>query len=128
MRVFLLPLLLLASSQALAEACIVHIQSDRLDVKVCQANRSIPSQLFRDGFCKPEMPGQKVEVSYAEQCPEGAFGVCRNSQVSNIAYRQDLYYYGVASDARYLKPFCEGQGKGTWESPSSSAGNSQAVK
>ncbi|BCG27918.1 hypothetical protein TUM18999_61090 [Pseudomonas tohonis] len=128
MRLCLLPLLLVLSADALAEACIVHSQSDTLDVKVCQQNRSIPEQLFRDGFCKPEMPGQKVEVSYADQCPSGAFGVCNNAQVSNIAYRQDIHYYGVATDARYLKPFCEGPSKGTWEGPSSSAGNSQGVQ
>ncbi|BCD85574.1 hypothetical protein PSm6_19810 [Pseudomonas solani] len=128
MRLCLLPLLLVLCADALAEACIVHSQSDQLDVKVCQQNRSIPPQLFRDGFCKPQMPGQKVEVSYADQCPSGAFGVCSNAQVSNIAYRQDIHYYGVVTDARYLKPFCEGQSKGTWESPSSSAGNSPDVQ
>ncbi|MNW12733.1 hypothetical protein D3C71_2104990 [compost metagenome] len=50
-----------------------------------------------------------------DNCPTGAFGVCRNAKVSNQPYRQDIHYYGVASDARYLKPFCEAQSQGTWE-------------
>ncbi len=123
----LLPLLLLASSQALAEACIVHSQSDRLDVKVCQATAAFPPSCSATASASRDA-GPEGGGELCRAVPEGAFGVCRNSQVSNIAYRQDLYYYGVASDARYLKPFCEGQGKGTWESPSSSAGNSEAVK
>ncbi|MCY1274805.1 hypothetical protein D9M68_236740 [compost metagenome] len=97
-----------------AEACVVHAQDNRLDVKVCQQNQSIPPQLFRDGFCQPQLKGQKVEVEFVEQCPQGAFGVCRNAQVSNLAYRQDIHYYGVASDANYLKPYCERQSKGVW--------------
>ncbi|MHA5863101.1 hypothetical protein, partial [Stenotrophomonas maltophilia] len=60
---------------ALAEACIVHSQAKNLDVKVCQQNRSIPAKLFREGFCQPQLQGQKVEVAFAEECPTGAFGV-----------------------------------------------------
>ena len=51
---------------ALAEACIVHSQAKNLDVKVCQQNRSIPAKLFREGFCQPQLQGQKVEVTFAE--------------------------------------------------------------
>ncbi len=54
---------------ALAEACIVHSQAKNLDVKVCQQNRSIPAKLFREGFCQPQLQGQKVEVTFAEECP-----------------------------------------------------------
>ncbi|WP_017939474.1 hypothetical protein [Zestomonas thermotolerans] len=99
---------------ARAEACLVHSQGDRLDVKVCQENRSIPAQLFRNGFCQPQLKGQKVEVEHLEKCPQGAFGVCRNAQVGNLPYRQDIHYYGVASDAAYLKPYCERQSHGVW--------------
>jgi hypothetical protein len=102
---------------ALAEACLVHSQAERLDVKVCQANRTIPPRLFHDGFCKPELAGQKTEVTFLEQCPTGAFGVCNNAQVANMPYREDIHYYGVASDALYLKPFCEGQSQGKWVAP-----------
>ncbi len=114
MRVWLMPLLLVLSSQALAEACMVHSQGNQVDVKLCQQNVNIPSHLFHDGFCQPQLQDQKVNVSYAEQCPTGSFGVCRNAQVGNTPYRQDIHYYGVASDAQYLKPFCERQSKGIW--------------
>ena len=56
-----------------------------------------------------------VEVTYADACPSGAFGVCNNAQVPNSPYRQDIHYYGVASDARFLQPFCESQSKGQWQ-------------
>ena len=37
---------------AQAEACIIHSQSNQLDVKLCQENRTIPQQLFRNGNLK----------------------------------------------------------------------------
>lgn len=43
-------LLALLSSEAWAQACVVHSQGERLDVKVCQQNRNIPAKLFNDGF------------------------------------------------------------------------------
>ncbi|MGY4532330.1 hypothetical protein ACVW0Y_001454 [Pseudomonas sp. TE3786] len=114
MRVLLLPLLLLLSGQVLAEACVVHSQAERLDVKVCQQNRSIPPNLFHTGFCQPTLQGQKVTVDYVEQCPQGSFGVCRSAKVPGTPYQQDIHYYGVASDATYLKPACEKQNRGVW--------------
>lgn len=99
---------------ALAQACIIHAHSDSLDVKLCQHNRSIPPTLFKNGFCQPRLAGQKTEVSFSETCPGGAFGVCRNAQTAGGPYQQDIYYYGVASDARYLRPACEQQNRGTW--------------
>lgn len=111
----LLPLALCClSGLAWGEACVVHSQAERLDVKVCQQNRSIPPNLFRTGFCQPQLKGQKVDVSFVEQCPTGAFGVCRNARVGGTPYQQDVHYYGVANDAAYLKPFCERQSKGVW--------------
>lgn len=116
-----LPAFLLLSSLSFlpalahAEACVVHSRGDRLDVKVCQQNRSIPAKLFHDGFCQPQLKDQKVEVTYADSCPSGAFGVCSNAQVPNSPYRQDIHYYGVASDARFLQPFCESQSNGQWQ-------------
>ena len=114
MRGWLFTLLLGASSLAFGEACVVHSQGNRVDVKVCQQNRSIPPQLFRSGFCQPQLQGQQVEVEYVEQCQGGAFGVCRNAQVGGMPYRQDIHYYGVESDARLLKPYCERQSRGVW--------------
>jgi hypothetical protein len=107
-------ILTLSASQAWAEACVVHSQGERVDVKVCQNNRSIPPQLFHDGFCKPQLAGQNVEVTFVDQCPTGAFGVCSNALVANMPYRQDIHYYGVATDTRFLKPFCEQQSQGKW--------------
>ena len=52
MRVALLLGLYLLSGLAWGEACVVHSQAERLDVKVCQQNRSIPPTLFRTGFCQ----------------------------------------------------------------------------
>ncbi|MCP8462699.1 NADH:ubiquinone oxidoreductase [Pseudomonas sp. ZM23] len=114
--------LLLATLSALpllaqADACIVHSQGTNLDVKVCQQNRSIPEKLFRDGFCQPQLKDQKVQVTFAESCPSGAFGVCENAQVQGAPYRQDIHYYGIASDARILQPFCESQSHGQWRKP-----------
>lgn len=110
-------LTLCASAQVRAEACVVRTQATHLDVQVCQQNISIPQQLFHDGFCEPNLPGQKVSVQYVEQCPQGAFGVCSGAHVDNMPYRQDIHYYGVASDAAYLRPFCEQKSKGEWQVP-----------
>lgn len=114
MRVLLTLLVLLLPVVAHAEACIVHSTSSQVEVKLCQQNISIPTKMFRDGFCQPELPGQKVEVSFVEKCPSGAYGACRNAKVTNLPYQQDIHYYGVASDARLLKPACEQQYKGVW--------------
>ncbi|MBV4461184.1 NADH:ubiquinone oxidoreductase [Pseudomonas sp. COR58] len=110
-------LLTLVSGEALAQACVVRSQAERLDVKVCQQNRNIPQKLFSDGFCRPTLAGQTVEVEYVDQCPAGAFGVCSDAQVANMPYRQDIHYYGVATDAAYLQPYCENQSHGRWLKP-----------
>lgn len=110
-------LLVLASGQVRGAACVVHTQAERLDVKVCQENVSVPDNLFRDSFCQPQLAGQKVQVQFVEQCPTGAFGTCRNARVTNMPYLEHIHYYGVASDAAYLKPFCEGQSQGQWQIP-----------
>jgi len=110
-----LMLLAVMTSEVRAEACLVHSQSDRVDVKVCQENLTIPPKLFHDGFCQPQLKDQTVDVTFSEQCPTGSFGQCSNAQVANMPYRQNIHYYGVASDAAFLKPFCEQQSKGVWK-------------
>lgn len=100
-----------------AQACVVHTQGDHVDVKVCQENRTIPAQLFSTGFCQPTLKGQHVDVAYMDHCPTGGFGVCSNARVEGMPYRQDIHYYGVSSDARYLRPFCEAGSQGTWLAP-----------
>ena len=115
MRSLLVLLVILGlCGEAFAGGCIVRTQDDRVKVKVCQQNRSIPEELFRTGFCQPDLKDQQVEVTFVEQCPTGAFGICRNAQVSNMPYRQDIYYYGIASDARFLQPACEQNSTGEW--------------
>jgi hypothetical protein len=97
-----------SATQALAESCVVHSQAERLDVKVCQENRNIPEKLFADGFCKPNWPGRRSKCNLRRTVPDaGAFGQCSNAQVANMPYRQNIHYYGVATDAAYLQPFCE---------------------
>lgn len=108
--IFALPLL------AQAEACIVHSTGKQVEVKLCQQNVSIPPTMFHDSFCQPQLPEQKIEVTYVEECPSGAYGVCSNARVTNLSYQQDIHYYGVASDGRVLKLACEQQYKGAWES------------
>lgn len=108
---------LLASTQVWGEACVVHSQTERVSVEVCQYNRTIPPKLFKDGFCRPSLPGQQVKVQYLEQCPQGAYGICRGARVENMPYEQDIHYYGVASDTAYLKPFCEQHSQGRWDTP-----------
>lgn len=114
MRAIVTLLLLGCAGHAWAEACVVHSEDQQMEVKLCQQNRTIPTNLFRSGFCAPQLKGQKVEVSFVEQCPTGAFGECRNARVQGTPYQQDIHYYGVATDARYLKPACEQQNKGVW--------------
>lgn len=107
----LLPLL------AQADACLVHSQGEGLDVQVCQVNRNIPASLFRDGFCQPQLQGQQVEVSFVERCPAGSIGVCEAAQAGGGPYQQDIHYYGVPSDARYLQLACQTQYQGRWRAP-----------
>lgn len=114
MRLFTTLLLMLLSPFVLAQACLIESVSPQVKVKICQQNRSIPPQLFKSGFCKPQLKGQKTTVTFVEQCPIGAFGVCRNAQTPGVPYQQDIHYYGVRSDAQYLKPACERQSKGVW--------------
>ncbi|WP_043311997.1 hypothetical protein [Pseudomonas sp. ML96] len=117
MRAMVALLLLGLAGQVWAEACVVHSEGQQVEVKLCQQNRSIPKNLFRNGFCAPQLKDQKVQVRFADQCPSGAFGECRNAKVQGTPYQQDIHYYGVASDARYLKPACEQQSQGQWLEP-----------
>lgn len=117
MRQILPFLLAVLPLPALAEACVVHSQGQGVAVQLCQQNVSIPKLLFETGFCQPKLKDQEIEVEFVEQCPEGAYGICTGAQAGGPAYRQDIHYYGVATDARFLKPFCEGQSAGTWRAP-----------
>lgn len=115
MRLFWLFSLALLAGELRAEGCVIEGQAERVEVKLCQQNLNIPAELFRSGFCQPELAGQRVRVRFVESCPPGAFGVCRNARVSNLPYRQDIHYYGIATDAKYLRPACEGNSGGRWQ-------------
>lgn len=125
MRQILTFLLAALPLPALAEACVVHSQGQGVSVQVCQENVNLPKELFRTGFCQPKLKDQEVKVEFVEQCPSGAFGICQGAQAGNAAYRQNVHYYGVASDARYLQPFCEQQSKGKWQKPLKTAAPAQ---
>lgn len=114
MRACLVLLLLLISQNIFAQACIIESVSEQVKIKICQQNRNIPEQLFKSGFCQPQLKGYKTTVTFVEQCPAGAFGVCSNAQSAGVPYQQDIHYYGVETDAQYLKPACEQQSKGAW--------------
>lgn len=116
-RVLPLLLFVVLPLQAFAEACVVHSHSDKVDVKVCEQNVNIPSKMFHDGFCRPKLKDQDVEVQYGEQCPSGAFGVCRGAKSPGTPFSQDTFYYGVASDAPFLKLNCEQRSQGKWTDP-----------
>lgn len=107
-------LLTMLASELQAQGCVIHGHDERVEVKLCQQNGNIPQELFRSGFCRPELAGQRIEVRFVEACPPGAFGVCRNARVSNLPYRQDIHYYGIAGDAKYLRPACEAS-EGQWD-------------
>lgn len=114
MRPYYALLLMLCSPLLFAQACIIESSDQQIKVKICQQNRSIPEHLFKSGFCKPQLKGHTTTVTFVDQCPMGAFGVCRNAQTPGVPYQQDIHYYGVDTDARYLKPACERQSKGVW--------------
>ena len=107
-------LLLLFSQNILAQACIIESVNEQVEVKICQQNNNIPEQLSKTGFCQPQLKGQKPTVTFVDDCPSGSFGICRSAQSVGVPYQQDIYYYGVATDALYLKPACEQQSQGTW--------------
>lgn len=114
MRACYVVLLLLISPHVFAQACIIESVNQQVAVKICQQNKNIPEQLFKTGFCQPQLQGQKTTITFVDDCPSGAFGICRSAQAIGVPYQQDIHYYGVATDALYLKPACEQQSKGSW--------------
>lgn len=114
MRAFILLILFTLPSLTWAKACVITSKSENLSVTLCQQNRNIPEQMFKDGFCQPQLKGQEVSVKHMDLCPKESYGVCRNAKVGGVAYTYDIHYYGVASDAVFLKAACETQHQGTW--------------
>lgn len=56
-------LLTLLSSEAWAQACVVHSQGERLDVKVCQQNRNIPENCSMTVSASQRWPDRKSKYS-----------------------------------------------------------------
>ena len=59
MRACFVLLLLLISQNIFAQACIIESVDQRVQVKICQQNRSIPEQLFKTGFVSHSSKGKK---------------------------------------------------------------------
>ncbi|MGY3170818.1 hypothetical protein ACVWYU_000191 [Pseudomonas sp. TE12234] len=56
-------LLTLVRGEALAQACVVHSQAERLDVKVCQQNRNIPENCSPTASANRIWPGRQSRCS-----------------------------------------------------------------
>ena len=116
MRRLLISLLLLPSL-ALAEACVIRSRQGSVDVQICQSNIDIPAKLFREGFCQPQLKDQQTEVRFVERCPVGEIGICQGARSPGVPYRQDIHYYGVPGDGRFLAVACAQQNQGNWRVP-----------
>lgn len=114
LRALLIPILSGFALNAFAQACLIESSSEQLTIKLCQQNRTIPKHLFETGFCQPDLAGQTTEVTFLENCPSDYFGICQQATTAGTPYQQDIFYYGVASDSRFLQPACEQQNNGTW--------------
>lgn len=107
----------LCSGQVFAAACLIESDDDQLPIRMCQQNISIPDTLFTDNFCEPNIPERTFEVSFVDQCPAGAYGICNGAQAEGVAYQQAIHYYSDPDDAPLLKAYCEQISSGSWETP-----------
>lgn len=99
-------------AQVQAEACAVYSAKAEDTLIRCQQNRSIPPNLFRSGFCSAQPEGRRVQSQMLAQCPLGFKAVCRNTQVGNTSYRQDVFYYAEHIPA-HLQRDCKRR-RGVW--------------
>src|SRR5690554_7691351 len=97
-RIMALLILLGISTRSLAAACLIESNDDQVPIRMCQQNISIPPQLFEDSFCQPQIAERSFDISFVEQCPEGAYGICDNAQSEGVAYRQAIHYYSEPGD------------------------------
>lgn len=107
-------LLMLVSTQLPAAACLIESDDEQAAIRLCQENISIPAHLFTESFCQPALPDRHFKVTRTEQCPDGAYAVCRGAHTEGVGYQQSIYYYTDADDARYLAPYCENISRGQW--------------
>lgn len=106
-----------SSTAAQAAACLIESNDDQLPIRMCQQNISIPAPLFEDSFCQPQIADRSFEVSYRDNCPEGAYGVCDNARSEGVAYRQAIHYYSDPDDQPVLQAYCEQFSDGQWVVP-----------
>ncbi len=108
-------LLMLCTTQALAQACIIESTDDQVPIRMCQQNISIPQSLFEGAFCQPQIPDRTFSVTMTDNCPEAAYGVCHGAKVEGVAYEQSIHYYSDAADAPVLEAYCTQISNGTWK-------------
>lgn len=80
-------LLTLVSGEALAQACVVHSQAERLDVKVCQQNRNIRKNCSTTASASRPWPGRKSRFNTSTSAPpaHSACAATRKSPICLIA-------------------------------------------
>lgn len=108
---------LLVSTNLWAQACLIESSDQKLPVRLCQQNMTIPKNLFSANFCHPQIPDRSFAISMVDACPEGAYGVCEGSRTNGVGYQQSIYYYSDADDAPVLKAYCEKVSQGEWRQP-----------
>ncbi len=106
--------------QVPGQACVIRSVDELPPILLCQQNVSIPSQLFVDAFCRPEIPDRTFAVQLQESCPGGAYGVCQGARTGGVAYEQSIHYYSDPDDAPVLSAYCEQISHGRWLSGESS--------
>jgi hypothetical protein len=108
-------LLMLFTTQVLAQACIIESTDDLVPIRMCQQNISIPQSLFQGAFCQPQIPDRTFVVTMTDSCPEAAYGVCHGAKAEGVAYEQSIHYYSDPSDAPVLEAYCTQISNGTWQ-------------
>lgn len=107
--------LLIFARLALADACLIESADEQLPIRLCQQNINIPVQLFRDSFCQPQIVDRRFDVSFLDNCPQGAYGVCAGARSEGVAYRQSIHYYSDPADEPVLRAYCERFSDGQWQ-------------
>lgn len=114
LRLLTLAVLLSLATQTLADACLIESSDDQVAIRMCQQNISIPPQLFKGSFCQPQIAERSFEVSFMENCPAGAYGVCDDARSEGVGYRQAIHYYSDPADQPVLQAYCEKFSQGQW--------------
>jgi hypothetical protein len=116
---FLLLITLSAAADS-AQVCVIQSNDELPDIMMCQENINIPSRLFEDAFCRPQIPDREFDITLAEHCPTGAYGICKGAKSAGVAYQQSIHYYSDPDDAAVLSAYCEQISGGEWIAPESS--------